>query len=122
MELSVVRIHKPRVPGGRPWLHARLLVQPDKHLSQSPFILLDEESYEPHREFPIHARKDVIAATLVLNGSAHLTDGTGGHWQLSRGDIDFSIASGAVLQGTAGESGVQLLHLWVDLPAGRETT
>lgn len=121
MELSVVRIHKASLPGGQPWLNARLVVHPDKYLSQCPFILLNEESHEPHSEFPVRSHKGVITVTLVLGGSAHQTDGTGGHWQLAHGDADFSIGSGGVLQGTTSDSGVQLLHLWINLPAALKT-
>ena len=116
MELSVIRIHKASVPGGQPWLNTRLVVHPDKYLSQCPFILLNEETYEPHGEFPVPSRKGVITVTLVLDGGAHQTDGSGAGWQLAHGDADFSVGSGGVLQGTADDSGVQLLHLWINLP------
>ena len=116
MELSVIRIHKASAPGGQPWLNARPVVHPDKYLSQCPFVLLNEETYEPHGEFAVHSRKGVVSVTLVLDGSAQQTDATGARWQLARGDADFSIGSGGVLQGTANESGVQLLRLWINLP------
>ena len=121
MELSVVRIHKANAPGGQPWLNARLVVHPDKYLSQCPFILLNEESHEPHAEFPVHAHKGVISVTLVLDGSAHQTDGTGGRWPLAHGDAAFSIGSGSVFPGTARDSRVRLLHLWINLPETLKT-
>lgn len=122
MELSVIRIHKASTPGGQPWLNARPVVHPDKYLSQCPFVLLNEETYEAHDEFPVHSRKGVISVALVLDGSAHQTDGTGSRWHLAHGDADFSIGGGGVLQGAAGDSGVQLLRLWINLPDTLKTT
>ena len=121
MELSVVRIHKASVPGGQPSLNARLVVHPDNYLSQCPFILLNEESYEPHGEFLVHSHTGMITVTLVLHGSAHQADGTGGRRQLAHGDADFSIGSGGVSQGRARDSGVQLLRLWINLPETLKT-
>jgi redox-sensitive bicupin YhaK (pirin superfamily) len=117
MELSVVRIQKAGAPGGQPWLHTRFVVHPDNYLSQCPFILLSEESHEALSEFPIHSRNGVIAATLALEGSTHRTDDIGARRELGKGDVGFSIGRGDVLQNTAGDAGVRLLHLWINLPA-----
>ena len=122
MELSVIRIHKASTAGGQPWLNARPVVHPDKYLSQCPFVLLNEETYEPHGGFPVHSRKGVISVALVLDGSAHQTDGTGSRWRLAHGDADFSVGTGGVLQGTADDAGVQLLRLWINLPDTLKTT
>jgi len=122
MELSVIRIHKASAPGGQPWLNARLVVHPDKYLSQCPFILLNEETYEPQVDFPVQSRKGVMAVTLVLGGSAYQTDDSGSRWLLTQGDAAFSVGSGGVSQGTANDSGVQLLTLWVNLPDTLRTT
>ena len=121
MELSVVRIHKASASGGQPWVQARPVIDPDKYLSQCPFILLNEESHTPLSEFPIHSRRGVIVVTLVLEGSVEQTDNTGAHWRLGEGDADFSIGGGGVRQGaTSSELGVKLLHLWINLPAALE--
>ena len=122
MELSVIRIHKVGAASGQPWLNTRPVVHPDKYLSQCPFILLNEETYEPQVDFPVQSRKGVMAVTLVLDGSAYQTDDAGARWLLGQGDAAFSISSGGILQGTANVSGVQLLHLWVNLPGTLRTT
>jgi redox-sensitive bicupin YhaK (pirin superfamily) len=117
MELSVVRIHKTTSSGSRPWVQARSIVQPDKYLSQCPFILLNEEFYPSLSEFPIRAHDGVVAMTLVLEGSMQQTDGTGNRWRLEQGDADFSTDRGGVVRAeTAEEQGVRFLHLWVNMP------
>ena len=121
MQLSVVRIHKASVSGGQPWVQARPVVDPEKYLSQCPFILLNEESYAPLSEFAIRSHGGVLAMTLVLDGSVEQTDGTGVRWRLGQGDADFSTGRGGVLRGvTSSELGVKFLHLWVNLPATLE--
>ncbi len=117
MELSVVRIHKTTSSGSQPWVQARSIIDPEKYLSQCPFILLNEEFYAPHSEFPIRSHEGVIAMTLVLEGSMAQTDGTGSRWRLEQGDADFTTGRGGVLRAeTSGEQGVRFLHLWVNMP------
>src|SRR5882762_2000821 len=118
MDLSVVRIHKANSSTGSPWVHTRPVVHPDKYLSQSPFILLNEESYTPNSEFPIQCHKGIVAVTLVLDGALKQTDAAGSQLELNHGDAGITMGDGGLLRGkTPGESGVRLLHLWLDLPA-----
>ena len=117
MELSVVRIQKASASGGQPWVHARPVVHPDKYLSQCPFILLNEESYPPLSEFPVHAHRGVVAVTFAIDGSVEQTDSAGVCRHLRQGDAGFSIGGGGVMQGaTRSDQGVKLLHLWINLP------
>ena len=116
MDLSVVRIHKADAPTSQRWLRSRLIVHPDQYLSQCPFVLLSEESHEPLVEFPLQSRRGVIALSLVLDGSARGTDATGADWHLARGDAELSMGGDGVLQRVAGDTGVQLLRLWINVP------
>ena len=117
MELSVVRIHRTSSSGSQPWVQARTIIDPDKYLSQCPFILLNEEAYPALSEFPIRSHEGVIAMTLVLEGSMEQTDGTGSRWRLEQGDADFTTGRAGVLRAeTSGDQGVRFLHLWVNMP------
>jgi quercetin 2,3-dioxygenase len=123
MELSVVRIHQPRSFGDQPIVQARPVIHPDRYLSQRPFILLNEESYPPLGEFSVHSHPEVIAVTLVVDGSLEQADGAGAHQRLSQGDANFSIGGGPVTQASAcGESGVRLLRLWIRVPESLKPT
>src|SRR5450432_1401884 len=123
MELSIVRIHKASASGGRPWVQPRLVIHPDKYLSQCPFILLNEEVHAPHSVFPFHCHAKVVMVTLVVDGNVERTDRTGTHWRLSRGAADFSLGDGGAMQGeTTSEVGAKLLHLWIDLPVALEAS
>ena len=118
MELSVVRIQKAGASGGQPWVPTRPVVHPDKYLSQCPFILLNEESYPSLSEFPVHSHRGVVAVTFAVDGRVEQTDSAGACWHLRQGDAGFSIGGGGVMQGaTRSDTGVKLLHLWIDLPS-----
>lgn len=117
MELSVVRIHKADSPSGPPWAHTRLVVPPEKYLSQCPFVALSEDRYMPDGGFAIQRHEGTVMVVLVLHGSVKHSYGAGAQRQLSRGDAAFLTTGTGVLHGeTAGEHGAHLMRLWVSLP------
>ena len=123
MELSVVRVHKAHSPSGRPGQRARLIVQPEKYLSQCPFILLAEDWFSPQGGFPTHPHEGIVTVTLVLNGSVkHLND-AGVQLHLDKGDAGFVTAGGGVLHGEmAGPQGAHVLRLWLNPPSALKST
>ena len=118
MELSVVRIHKAHSPSGQPWQRTRLVVQPEKYLSQCPFILLAEDWFSPQGGFPTHPHKGIVTVTLVLDGSVRHLDDAGAQLRLNKGDAGFMTAGEGVLHGeTPGARGAHVLRLWLNLPS-----
>ncbi len=117
MELSVVRIHKADSPSGPPWTHTRLVVPPEKYLSQCPFVLLSEDWYPPDGGFSSHRHEGTVMVVLVLHGSVKHSYGAGAQRQLSRGDAAFLTTGAGVLHGeVAGEHGAHLMRLWLSTP------
>jgi redox-sensitive bicupin YhaK (pirin superfamily) len=123
MELSIVRIHKASASSARPRAQRCPVIHPDKYLSQCPFIRMNEEVHAPHSVFPFHCHAKAVTVTLVVDGSVERTDRTGTRWRLSRGDADFSLGDGGVMQAeTTGEVEAKLVHLWIDLPRALEAS
>ena len=101
-----------------PHVHLRAAVVPENYLSQCPFLLLNETSYAPRSEFSVLSRAGVVAVTIVLDGSVRQSDEAGEWVHLHCGDAAFfKGCSSGLAQGKAGNKGVRLLQMWVDLPA-----
>lgn len=117
-KLSVIRIEKAGLPDGTAEQRHRLVVHPDKYLSQSPFLALVEDWVAPPGGFPTHPHRGMETVTLVLQGAVAHRDHTGAHGVLNEGDVGFMTAGAGVLHSEIpGPEGVHLLQLWLNLPA-----
>ena len=124
MQLAIRSVERARPPEAKgPQHRARFVVPPDDVAGHTPFLVLVEDWFAPPAGFPTHPHRGIETVTFVLAGELLHKDHTGGEGRLSAGDAQFMTAGGGVLHSEMpGPQGVQLLQLWLNLPARLKRT
>ena len=100
---------------------AGLVIEPGNWEEFDPFLLMAEDFFE-RGTFGMHPHRGIETVTYVIEGTLEHADNKSGGGKLTPGDVQWMTAGKGIIHSEEPAVGdiVQLLQLWVNLPADKK--
>lgn len=122
-ERNIKRVWTPEPRKQSPIHTAAMVLDPDNHAENDPFLLLAEDWFG-HGTFDVHPHRGIETVTYVIEGKLSHFDNRFGDGALEPGDVQWMTAGRGVIHKEDPAPGEQVhsLQLWVNLPRAEKMT